>query len=300
MQRYQIVQRSIDRVEVLVLPGVGITPDLPGAIRTALRPVLHGLEPEVRLVDEMPPRAERKFRIVRSELHGPHRHRPMAERRACRGAIPRLLARPAATAVATDPGLWRGARAGRAPAGWARRRPGGASGPAAYGTWSLLRVSQHYLVIVGLGTARGPRSRRRRIATESTAGQPYGRACSPPPATASSCSATAPSRPSPPRLPSWRRTRSGVRSWPALPRPPWSSARSCRVPPSSAQGTVPEFAAIEPRPRRAAVGADLGAGHALGLPGAILSLALAYAGGLAMMRGRVPMRIGRRGPPSAT
>ena len=28
-------------------------------------------------------------------------------------------------------------------------------GPVAYGTWSLLRVSQHYLVIVGLGTARG-------------------------------------------------------------------------------------------------------------------------------------------------
>ena len=70
MQRYQIVQRSIDRVEVLVLPGVGITPDLPGAIRTALRPVLHGLEPEVRLVDEMPPEPSGKFRIVRSELHG--------------------------------------------------------------------------------------------------------------------------------------------------------------------------------------------------------------------------------------
>ena len=70
MQRYQIVQRSIDRVEVLVLPGVGITPDLPGAIRTALRPVLHGLEPEVRLVDEIPPEPSGKFRIVRSELHG--------------------------------------------------------------------------------------------------------------------------------------------------------------------------------------------------------------------------------------
>jgi hypothetical protein len=39
MLRYQIVQRAIDRIEVLVLPGDGFSPATPGEIRTALRPV---------------------------------------------------------------------------------------------------------------------------------------------------------------------------------------------------------------------------------------------------------------------
>ena len=69
MLRYQIVQRAIDRIEVLVLPGDGFSPATPGEIRTALRPVLHGLEAEVRLVEDLPPEPSGKFRIVRSELH---------------------------------------------------------------------------------------------------------------------------------------------------------------------------------------------------------------------------------------
>jgi phenylacetate-CoA ligase len=73
MLRYQIVQRTIDRVEVLVLPGEGYSPAVPDGIRTALRPVLRGLDAEVRLVDEMRAEPSGKFRIVRSDLAHPAR-----------------------------------------------------------------------------------------------------------------------------------------------------------------------------------------------------------------------------------
>lgn len=73
MLRYQIVQRAIDRVEVLVLPGEDFSPAVPDGIRVALRPVLRGLDAEVRLVDEMRAEPSGKFRIVRSDLAHPAR-----------------------------------------------------------------------------------------------------------------------------------------------------------------------------------------------------------------------------------
>lgn len=70
MQRYQIVQHAVDRVEVLVLPGDGYSPEVARAIRAALRPVLRGLDVQVRLVEEMQHEPSGKFRIVRSALSG--------------------------------------------------------------------------------------------------------------------------------------------------------------------------------------------------------------------------------------
>ena len=55
---------------------------------------------------------------------------------------------------------------------------------------------------------------------------------------------------------------------------------------------MPEFAAIELAHAVLQLVLTLALAMLWGLPGAILGLALAYAGGLAMMRGRVPMRIG--------
>ena len=70
MLRYQIVQRAIDRIEVLVMPGEGFSTEVPDAIQAALRPVLRGLVPDVRLVERMIHEPSGKFRIVRSELAG--------------------------------------------------------------------------------------------------------------------------------------------------------------------------------------------------------------------------------------
>ena len=68
LARYQIIQRSSTLVEVLVQPGHGYEPSVGTAIRSALQAVLHGLIPEVRLVDRLAPEPSGKFRIVRSEL----------------------------------------------------------------------------------------------------------------------------------------------------------------------------------------------------------------------------------------
>ena len=71
MLRYQIVQRALDRVEVLVLPGPGFTDAVRRRDQAALRPALHGLAAEVRVVAEMRHEPSGKFRIVRSELRRP-------------------------------------------------------------------------------------------------------------------------------------------------------------------------------------------------------------------------------------
>ena len=68
MARYQIVQRARDRVEVLVQPGPRFDPTVSAAIQAALRPVLRGLSPEIRVVDRLEHEPSGKFRIVRSEL----------------------------------------------------------------------------------------------------------------------------------------------------------------------------------------------------------------------------------------
>lgn len=68
LARYQIIQRSRRRVEVLVEPGAGFEPSVGGAIQSALRSVLHGLTPEVSVVDRLQHEPSGKFRIVRSDL----------------------------------------------------------------------------------------------------------------------------------------------------------------------------------------------------------------------------------------
>lgn len=68
LRRFQIVQRALDRIEVRILPGPDFGAAGPPAVRAALRPVLHGLEAEVRLVDDFAPEPSGKFRVVRSEL----------------------------------------------------------------------------------------------------------------------------------------------------------------------------------------------------------------------------------------
>ena len=68
LARYQIIQRSHSRVEVLVEPGAGFEPSVGSAIQSALRSVLHGLTPEVSMVDRLQHEPSGKFRIVRSDL----------------------------------------------------------------------------------------------------------------------------------------------------------------------------------------------------------------------------------------
>ena len=68
LARYQIIQRSRSRVEVLVEPGAGFEPSVGSAIQSALRSVLHGLTPEVSVVDRLRHEPSGKFRIVRSDL----------------------------------------------------------------------------------------------------------------------------------------------------------------------------------------------------------------------------------------
>ena len=71
MLRYQIVQRAVDRVEVRVMANHEFGEPSRAAIRCALKPVLHGLEPEVRLVPDFEHEPSGKFRIVKSELARP-------------------------------------------------------------------------------------------------------------------------------------------------------------------------------------------------------------------------------------
>ena len=166
-------------------------------------------------------------------------------------------------------------------------------GPVAYGTWSLLRVSQHYLVIVGLGTARGleveasahrdrvdgrpsPTAEHFAAAGNGFLVLSYGAFS----ALAAAAAFLAPD-------PVWRAILAGLAAATVVERAFMQGATFLR-----AQGTVPEFAAIELAHAVLQLVLTLGLAMLWGLPGAILGLALAYAGGLAMMRGRVPMRIG--------
>lgn len=65
--RYQILQRSPDRVTVRVVPGDAFGADTPGRIEAALRPVLGSVEVGVEVVDSLPRGPGGKFRVVRSE-----------------------------------------------------------------------------------------------------------------------------------------------------------------------------------------------------------------------------------------
>jgi phenylacetate-CoA ligase len=66
MRQYQIVQTALDRVEVRVVPLVDFDDAIRLGIQQSLRPVLHGLAAEVRVVDEIAPEASGKYRIVQS------------------------------------------------------------------------------------------------------------------------------------------------------------------------------------------------------------------------------------------
>ncbi|HZA67428.1 MAG TPA: hypothetical protein VE592_10790, partial [Geminicoccaceae bacterium] len=82
MRQYQIVQTALDRVEVRVVPLVDFDDSTRLGIQQSLRPVLHGLTAEVRVVDEIPPEASGKYRIVKSlvpeggRAAGPQARRP--------------------------------------------------------------------------------------------------------------------------------------------------------------------------------------------------------------------------------
>ncbi len=67
MAQYQIVQRTLERLEVLVVPRRDFDDASRRQIQERLRPVLHGLIAEVRVVEEIAPEPSGKFRIVRSE-----------------------------------------------------------------------------------------------------------------------------------------------------------------------------------------------------------------------------------------
>lgn len=79
MRQYQIVQRTLDRLEVRVVPRREFDDASRRQIQELLRPVLHGLTAEIRLVDEIAPEPSGKYRIVMSEATasrgvGPGRH----------------------------------------------------------------------------------------------------------------------------------------------------------------------------------------------------------------------------------
>lgn len=67
MRQYQIVQRTLDRLEVRVVPRREFDDASRQQIQERLRPVLHGLTVEVRVVDEIAPEPNGKYRIVMSE-----------------------------------------------------------------------------------------------------------------------------------------------------------------------------------------------------------------------------------------
>ena len=67
MRQFQIIQHSISRLEVLVAPRPEFDDAGRREIQERLRPVLHGLTAEVRVVDEIAPEPSGKYRLVRSE-----------------------------------------------------------------------------------------------------------------------------------------------------------------------------------------------------------------------------------------
>jgi O-antigen/teichoic acid export membrane protein len=166
-------------------------------------------------------------------------------------------------------------------------------GPVAFGTWSLLRVSQHYLVIVGLGMNRGleveasahrdPVNGRPNPTAEHFAAAGNGFLLLSYGAFSALALAAALLAPDP----VWRAVLGGLAAATVVERAFLQGATFLR-----AQVTVPEFAAIELSHAMLQLVLTLGLALLWGLPGAIVGMALAYAGGLAMMRGRVPMRIG--------
>lgn len=166
-------------------------------------------------------------------------------------------------------------------------------GPVAFGTWSLLRVAQHYLVIVGLGAARGleveASAHRDRIDGRlSPAALHY--------ATAANgflllsyggfsvlAAVAAFLTPDP----VWRTVLAGLALATLAERAFLQGGTFLR-----AQASVRGFAAIEITHAALQLVLTLGLAMRWGLPGAIVGLGLAYACGAALMSRMVPARLG--------
>jgi phenylacetate-CoA ligase len=67
MRQYQIVQRTPQRLEVVVVPRPEFDDACRRQIEERLRPVLHGLTAEVRIVEDIAPEPSGKYRIVKSD-----------------------------------------------------------------------------------------------------------------------------------------------------------------------------------------------------------------------------------------
>jgi phenylacetate-CoA ligase len=80
MRQFQLVQRTINRLEVLVVPRPEFGDASRREIQERLRPVLHGLTAEVRIVDRIPPEPSGKHRVVKSEATANHGAPPDSQR----------------------------------------------------------------------------------------------------------------------------------------------------------------------------------------------------------------------------
>ena len=164
-------------------------------------------------------------------------------------------------------------------------------GPAALGVWSLLRVAQQYLIVVGLGVQRGleveaaanrdPGSRARnatavRYAQASNAFLllSYGALTV---LTLTAAAVTAD--------PVWRVILAGIAATAVVERLWFQAATFLR-----AQADMREFALLELAHAVLQLAIPLPLALVWGLEGAVAGLALAYGGGIAMLWGRVPLR----------
>jgi O-antigen/teichoic acid export membrane protein len=166
-------------------------------------------------------------------------------------------------------------------------------GPAVFGVWSLIRLCQQYLIVVGLGTGRGleveASAHRRgadgglnataeRFAAASAGFQLLGYGAF---SVLAAVGAVLTDDPT------WRAILAGLAVSTLVERLYFQGGTFLR-----AQATIPEFATIELGHAALQLVLTVALAWLWGLSGAVAGLALAYAGGLAMMHGRVPMRIG--------
>ena len=69
--QFQFVQRTISRLEVLVVPRPEFSDASRSEIQECLRPILHGLTAEVRILEKIAPEPSGKYRVVMSEAGAP-------------------------------------------------------------------------------------------------------------------------------------------------------------------------------------------------------------------------------------
>jgi O-antigen/teichoic acid export membrane protein len=164
-------------------------------------------------------------------------------------------------------------------------------GPGALGAWSLLRVAAQYLIIVGLGVQRGleveaaahrgrcgaepdPMAERYAAAGNAFLLVSYGALT-----VLALCAAALTSDPT------WRVILAGIAVTAVVERLWFQAATFLR-----AQAGVSEFALVELAHAVLQLAVPLPLALVWGLDGAVVGLALAYGGGIALMWGRVPLR----------